>query len=82
MHCKMAEQLQLYRPDQALPEARERITQRDGKVGLAGAAGSSFNGKFRYECLNEHWFLSMHHSRRCVTGVEAMPVFHQVSEPS
>jgi putative transposase len=24
----------------------------------------SFNGKFRDECLNEHWFLSMRHARQ------------------
>lgn len=24
----------------------------------------SFNGKFRDECLNEHWFISMRHARR------------------
>ncbi len=23
----------------------------------------SFNGRFREECLNEHWFLSMRHAR-------------------
>jgi len=23
----------------------------------------SFNGRFRDECLNEHWFLSMQHAR-------------------
>ena len=26
----------------------------------------SFNGKFRDECLNEHWFLSMRHARRVI----------------
>jgi putative transposase len=24
----------------------------------------SFNGKFRDECLNEHWFMSMRHARQ------------------
>jgi putative transposase len=24
----------------------------------------SFNGRFRDECLNEHWFLTMVHARR------------------
>jgi putative transposase len=28
----------------------------------------SFNGKFRDECLNEHWFTSIDHAR-AVTGV-------------
>jgi putative transposase len=26
----------------------------------------SFNGKFRDECLNEHWFRSMAHTRRVI----------------
>ena len=26
----------------------------------------SFNGKFRDECLNEHWFISMSHARRVI----------------
>lgn len=26
----------------------------------------SFNGKFRDECLNEHWFLSLNHARRII----------------
>jgi putative transposase len=26
----------------------------------------SFNGKFRDECLNEHWFLSMRHARKII----------------
>ncbi len=26
----------------------------------------SFNGKFRDECLNEHWFLSMHHAQAII----------------
>lgn len=26
----------------------------------------SFNGKFRDECLNEHWFLIMAHARRTI----------------
>jgi len=26
----------------------------------------SFNGKFRDECLNEHWFISMAHARRVI----------------
>jgi putative transposase len=28
----------------------------------------SFNGKFRDECLNEHWFLSMPHARRVIAA--------------
>ncbi len=26
----------------------------------------SFNGKFRDECLNEHWFLSMRHAQAII----------------
>ena len=26
----------------------------------------SFNGKFRDECLNEHWFVTMAHARRVI----------------
>ena len=26
----------------------------------------SFNGRFRDECLNEHWFLSMRHAREII----------------
>jgi putative transposase len=26
----------------------------------------SFNGRFRDECLNEHWFLSMRHAREVI----------------
>ena len=26
----------------------------------------SFNGKFRDECLNAHWFLSMAHARQTI----------------
>jgi putative transposase len=26
----------------------------------------SFNGRFRDECLNEHWFLTMAHARRVI----------------
>ncbi|GAA0535827.1 hypothetical protein GCM10009097_60070 [Pigmentiphaga daeguensis] len=26
----------------------------------------SFNGKFRDECLNEHWFVSMRHARETI----------------
>ena len=28
----------------------------------------SFNGKFRDECLNEHWFFSMHHARQVIAA--------------
>ena len=28
----------------------------------------SFNGRFRDECLNEHWFLSLAHARQIVEG--------------
>ena len=38
----------------------------------------SFNGKFRDECLNEHWFTSMKHSRRMI---EAWRVEYNVERP-
>ena len=28
----------------------------------------SFNGRFRDECLNEHWFLSMRHAREIIAA--------------
>ena len=28
----------------------------------------SFNGKFRDECLNEHWFLSMRHAQQVIAA--------------
>jgi putative transposase len=28
----------------------------------------SFNGKFRDECVNEHWFITMAHARRVIEG--------------
>ena len=28
----------------------------------------SFNGKFRDECLNEHWFVSMRHAREIIAA--------------
>jgi transposase InsO family protein len=28
----------------------------------------SFNGEFRDECLNEHWFLSMRHARQVIAA--------------
>ena len=31
--------------------------------GLPNAYVESFNGRFRDECLNEHWFLSLAHAR-------------------
>ena len=30
------------------------------------AAGESFNGKFRDECPNEHWFTSLVHARTVI----------------
>ena len=29
----------------------------------------SFNGKFRDECLNEHWFVTMAHARRVIESL-------------
>lgn len=38
----------------------------------------SFNGKFRDECLNEHWFISMAHARRII---EAWRVEYNTERP-
>lgn len=38
----------------------------------------SFNGKFRDECLNEHWFLSMPHARRII---EAWRIEYNTERP-
>ncbi|KVE20561.1 hypothetical protein WI92_26920 [Burkholderia vietnamiensis] len=38
---------------------------RPGKPGK-NAYIESFNGRFRDECLNEHWFVSMHHAKRLI----------------
>jgi putative transposase len=33
---------------------------------LENAYIESFNGRFRDECLNEHWFLTMAHARHVI----------------
>ena len=38
----------------------------------------SFNGKFRDECLNEHWFLTMAHARRII---ETWRIEYNVERP-
>jgi putative transposase len=38
---------------------------RPGKP-VENAYVESFNGRFRDECLNEHWFLSMQHARSTI----------------
>lgn len=38
----------------------------------------SFNGKFRDECLNEHWFLTMTHARR---EIEAWRIEYNTERP-
>lgn len=38
----------------------------------------SFNGKFRDECLNEHWFLSLAHARRVI---EAWRIEYNTERP-
>jgi putative transposase len=38
----------------------------------------SFNGKFRDECLNEHWFTSMKHARKMI---EAWRIEYNVERP-
>ena len=38
----------------------------------------SFNGKFRDECLNEHWFLSLAHAR---SVIEAWRIEYNTERP-
>ena len=38
----------------------------------------SFNGKFRDECLNEHWFLTMAHARQII---EAWRIEYNTERP-
>jgi len=38
----------------------------------------SFNGKFRDECLNEHWFLTMAQARRII---EAWRIEYNTEQP-
>ena len=38
----------------------------------------SFNGKFRDECLNEHWFLSLAHARSII---EAWRIEYNTERP-
>jgi len=50
---------------------------RPGKPG-EHAYIESFNGRFRDECLNEHWFLTMAHARR---AIEAWRVEYNTERP-
>jgi putative transposase len=38
----------------------------------------SFNGRLRQECLNEHWFMSLHDAR---TKIEAWRRFYNEARP-
>jgi putative transposase len=50
---------------------------RPGKP-VENAYVESFNGRFRDECLNEHWFLTMAHARRII---EAWRVEYNTERP-
>jgi len=50
---------------------------RPGKP-VENAYAESFNGKFRDECLNEHWFLDMSHAREII---EAWRVEYNTERP-
>ena len=50
---------------------------RPGKP-VENAYVESFNGRFRDECLNEHWFLSMAHAREVI---ERWRVEHNTERP-
>jgi len=45
---------------------------------LRGQAHISFNGKFRDECLNEHWFISLAHARSII---EAWRIEYNTERP-
>ena len=45
---------------------------RPGKP-IENAYVESFNGRFRDECLNEHWFLSMQHARSVIEAWRTTP---------
>ena len=50
---------------------------RPGKP-IENAYIESFNGRFRDECLNEHWFLTMAHARRVI---EAWRIEYNTERP-
>jgi len=50
---------------------------RPGKP-VENAYVESFNGRFRDECLNEHWFLSMQHAR---STIEAWRIEYNTERP-
>ena len=50
---------------------------RPGKP-VENAYVESFNGRFRDECLNEHWFVSMHHAR---SVIEAWRIEYNTERP-
>jgi putative transposase len=50
---------------------------RPGKP-IENAYVESFNGKFRDECLNEHWFVSLADAQRTI---EAWPIDYNVVRP-
>ena len=50
---------------------------RPGKP-VENAYVESFNGRFRDECLNEHWFMSMQHAR---STIEAWRIEYNTERP-
>jgi putative transposase len=55
-----------------------RILDTDTGKPVENAYVESFNGRFRDECLNEHWFLTMAHARR---AIEAWRIEYNTERP-
>src|SRR5437867_11669712 len=60
-----------------LSQQRSPVIIRPGKPN-ENAYIESFNGKFRDECLNEHWFISLAHARRVI---EAWRIEYNTERP-
>jgi putative transposase len=60
-----------------LSEKRPAVVHPPGKPN-ENAYIESFNGKFRDECLNEHWFISLAHAR---SVIEAWRIEYNTERP-
>jgi len=59
------------------PVPKREILHRPGKP-VENAYIESFNGRFRDECLNEHWFVTMAHARQ---AIEAWRIEYNTERP-
>ncbi|MBK7249660.1 MAG: transposase [Gammaproteobacteria bacterium] len=59
------------------PRTRKSLSRR-GNLRVENAYIESFNGRFRDECLNEHWFLTMAYARRVI---EAWRIEYNTQRP-